>query len=286
MLGTTPRRLSWASALGAFGLSAVLLPLTPSWAQKPPETAQAAAFAYEIKDDDPTKPSEAAKSEVRVIVATDGEVEQVQADSLDKAVELIKQKMEALAKQSGGKEQHAAQLKALNEAVADLEKARAKVAGSDGSKGPAKTEERRLYVRRVESGDLAKLTAEKKAQIDKARSRIDGLRKELDEKRQQLTDAQRDLQKLVAAGVTLDVRVGEPRLTIVKQPLRLQADRLGDRVIVKREEPDLKTLGTLPSKAATTLSPSDKERLEHLEKQLAKMLDEVASLKKHEEKAK
>jgi bla regulator protein blaR1 len=126
MLGTTPRRLGWASALGAFALSAVLLPLTPSWAQKPPETAQATAFAYAYKDDDSTKPSENSKTEVRVVVATDGEVEQVHADSLDKAVELIKQKIEAIAKQSGGPEKHAAQLKVLKQAVADLEMARAK----------------------------------------------------------------------------------------------------------------------------------------------------------------
>ncbi len=34
------------------------------------------------------------------------------------------------------------------------------------------------------------------------------------------------------------------------------------------------------------LTPSDKERLESLEKKLARLLDEVASLKKHEEKPK
>ena len=37
MLGTTPRRLGRGSALVAFALSALLLPLTPSWAQKPDE---------------------------------------------------------------------------------------------------------------------------------------------------------------------------------------------------------------------------------------------------------
>ena len=35
MLGTTPRRLGWASAMGTLGLSAVLLPLTPSWCRSP-----------------------------------------------------------------------------------------------------------------------------------------------------------------------------------------------------------------------------------------------------------
>ncbi len=34
--GTTPRTLTWAGLLAVLGLAAVLLPLTPSWAQQPP----------------------------------------------------------------------------------------------------------------------------------------------------------------------------------------------------------------------------------------------------------
>jgi beta-lactamase regulating signal transducer with metallopeptidase domain len=34
MKGTTPRGLSWSSVLGMFGLAALLLPLSPTWAQK------------------------------------------------------------------------------------------------------------------------------------------------------------------------------------------------------------------------------------------------------------
>ena len=59
MLGTTPRRLGWASALGAFALSAVLLPLTPSWAQKPQEKVEAHAFAFEVRDDSDAKTDQA-----------------------------------------------------------------------------------------------------------------------------------------------------------------------------------------------------------------------------------
>jgi bla regulator protein blaR1 len=285
MLGTTPRGLGWASALGTISLSAVLLPLSPTWAQKPPEKPQAAAFAFEIKDDDGAKPSEISKSEVEFVIAGDGEIEQIQADSLEKAVDLINQRIEALAKQAVSDKQ-AAQVKALRQAVADLEKARAKVVSSAGSKEPAKKEERRIIVQRLEGGVPSKLMAEKKAQIDKARSRIDGLRKELDEKRQQLTNAQRDLEKLVTSVARLELRLTAPQLRIEKQPLELHATTVpfGERVIVNRREsapesPD-------HPKAATTLSPSDKERLESLEKQLAKLLDEVASLEKHEEKAK
>ncbi len=116
MLGTKSPRLGWASALATLSLSAVLLPLTPSWAQKPaaePQTAvfayevaaepQTAVFAYEVKDDDAAKAADESRAEkVRVVVGTNDEIEQVQADSLDKAIELIKQKIAALANQGGG----------------------------------------------------------------------------------------------------------------------------------------------------------------------------------------
>ena len=126
MLGTTPRRLGWASGLGALALSAVLLPLTPSWAQKPQDKkVEAHAFAYEVRDDSDAKTGQAEKSQIEVVIATDGDVDKIKADSLDKAVEVIKQRIEAMVKESGGSDKHAAQIKALKQAVEELEKARA-----------------------------------------------------------------------------------------------------------------------------------------------------------------
>ena len=125
MLGTTPRRLGWASAMGAFALSALLLPLTTSWAQKPGDKVEAHAFAFEVRDDSEAKPDQVSNSQVEVVIATDGDVEQVKAGSLDKAVELIKQRIDSIAKESGGSDKHAAQIKVLKQALSDLEKARA-----------------------------------------------------------------------------------------------------------------------------------------------------------------
>ncbi len=275
MLGTTPRRLGWGTALGSFTLAVLLLPLSPTWAQKSPDKPQAAVFAYEIKANDETKPAETARLEdVQFVVTTDGEVDQVHADSLDKALELIKQKVEALSKQGGASEKQAGQIKALKQALAHLEEAKAKVEAIGGSKEPAK-KEKTITVRRLE-GVSPKLTAEKKAEIDKARSRIDALRKQLDEKRQQLTDAQRDLQKLIASGARIELRVAaEPRLrdgfTVKPLELRVTTDHASG--------------SASQAQSATTLNRSDKDRLESLEKQLAKLLEEVASLKRHEEKA-
>lgn len=139
--------------------------------------------------------------------------------------------------------------------------------------------ERRVYVRRIYEEVDPKQLSEKKAQIDKARARVDVLRKELAEKRQQLVDAERDLAKLSAATRALNLSLTTPRITLSEVP-----GKPGGTTIVKRVAP-----GTLEYHFAgpgSSLSPSDRERLESLEKKLAKLLDEVASLKKRDEKAK
>jgi len=40
MIGTTPRRLGWGSGLSTFALGVLLLPLSPSWAQKPDDVTE------------------------------------------------------------------------------------------------------------------------------------------------------------------------------------------------------------------------------------------------------
>src|SRR5262249_46181272 len=100
MLGTTPRRLGWASALGAFAVSIVLLPLTPSWAQKPGDKVEERTFAFALSDVSDasedlivTPDVDIVKPEVEVEIVTDGDVDKVKTESLDKAVELIKQRI-------------------------------------------------------------------------------------------------------------------------------------------------------------------------------------------------
>jgi beta-lactamase regulating signal transducer with metallopeptidase domain len=298
MLGTTPRRLGWASAMGTFAVSAVLLPLTPSWAQKTQETTVATTFDFELKNDEQTKPNrfdtdtfsfefnndeqdkpDPVESNISVVVAADGQVEQVQAASMEKAIELLKRRIEALANQSGEKEKAAAQ-RALKEAVAELEKSRARAAGSGGPKQPEKKEERRVYIRRLE--EVSKLSAEQKAQVDKARSRVEQLRKELEDKRQQLANAQRELQKVVASGLKLEIR--PPQLK-TNRPLEFNyhAPTQTDAVIVDRQVSARKLADR--DRTETTMNRSDKDRLDRLENQLAKLLAEVATLKKHDDKS-
>ena len=254
--------------------------------QKPPESVQVTALAYEIKNEDGAKSPESVNPEIRVVVDTDDVVEQVQADSLDKAIDLIKQRIDTIAHRGGQPEQNAAQLRALKQAVADLVKARAEVVKSNETKGLAKMKEERLYLARVDSDIQAKFTAERKEQIDKARSRVESLRKEFEEKRQQLTNAQRDLQKLRSAGARVEVHVRDPLSKVETQPHVVHDTPVQVRGALQFRANEPAPASASQPKAATALSPSDKDRLELLEKQLAKLLAEVASLKKHEEKGK
>ncbi len=116
-----------------------------------------------------------------------------------------------------------------------------------------------------------KLLAEKKVQIDKAKARVDALRKELAEKRQQLVGG--------------SARPGQTfRRDRGLQYLDDRSQDLPDvkTAIVERVSPSI--LEYHPAEPRSSLSPSDRERLESLEKKLAKLLDEIASLKKHDEK--
>ena len=274
MLGTTPRRLGWASALGALALSAVLLPLTPSWAQKPQDKVEAHAFAIELRDDTDAKTGQAEKSQIEFVIASDGDVDKIKADSLDQAVALLKQRIEGMAKESGGSEKHASQIKALKQAIAELQNARKTevTVKVDAPKGDESKIEQRLYVARLDKEVDSKLVAEKKAQLDKAKVRVDSLRKELAEKRHQLVDAERDLAKLTVATKALTLTLKTPKIVVDRMP-----EKLDLKAIVKTPSLEFHSSGE-----SSSLSPSDRERLESLEKKLSKLLDEVASLKKHD----
>ena len=69
----------------------------------------------------------------------------------------------------------------------------------------------------------------------------------------------------------------------------LTAQSRTDRLRLTNPKVTISELTAMPARIAvlrsdqdSSLSPSDRERLESLEKKLAKLLDEVASLKKHD----
>ena len=124
--------------------------------------------------------------------------DKIKADSLDKAIEVIKERIEALAKESGGSEKHAAQIKALKQALASSRRRRAR-SQSQGRCSP-KVRKPRISTESISRGssDAADPSSSPRRRPSSTRRRPASMlcRKELDEKRQQLQQAQQELAKL------------------------------------------------------------------------------------------
>jgi beta-lactamase regulating signal transducer with metallopeptidase domain len=283
MLGTTPRRLSIAGALGTFGFSALLLPLTPTLAQKPGEKTTTQAITIEVKDDGPEKAGQEVKSEVRVFVASDGDVQEVKTDSVAKAVEVLKQRIEALAKEKGGSEGREAQIKALKEAIGQLEKSKSVTYTVQAREPKEPAREVVLGDRLILRGEhdpskLSPVSPDKKARIDQAKKRIEVLQKDLVTKQKQLAEAQLDLAKLSADMAFIEVKDLPPHVILKADPARIERSRIivGKPAEVREGHLEFKT--DHPAQVR-----EDHDRLEALEAKLSKLLDEVASLRKQRE---
>ena len=141
--------------------------------------------------------------------------------------------------------------------------------------------------------------AEAKAKIDKAKARVsEALRKELAEKRHQLQKAEQELASSGGACQDRDPHVpggiiDSPRPTPPGRGAR-ECRRNPRSTTWMARKPSARQESTRQEARVVARSPSrcgvdeasDHDRLESLEKKLAKLLDEVASLKKHEKKDK
>ena len=286
MLGTTPRRLTWRGALGAFAAGTLLLPLSPSWAQKPEEPAEPVeqkVFVVETSDEVAT-PSietrvEPIKTEIELVVADENQKTAIKADSLDHAKKLLQERIEILAKEKekGGSEAAAAQIKALKQVLADLEKAKtatftAKVV-PDGRKAKESKEQTRIYLRKL--GDEAKASPEAKAKFEKAKARLEKIRAELNSKQKELRDAEHDLAKLSGDLSTFNFSFTEPKVVGVHgKPVTIEK-----RIVSRLDK--VPPGGRMIGPGTVTLDNKDHERLTVLEKKLAELLEQVATLKKH-----
>ena len=213
----------------------------------------------------------------------------MKADSLKKAAELITQRIEAMTKDQGDSKKNIDQIKALKQVLLDLEKAKTKEIQL--KVGEPKVAPYRLQVLRVPAPD-PKVAAETKAKIDSAKARVAALRKEFDEKRVQLQKAQVELVKLSAeARVQTRMVVREMRLArpvAVKGRVVVKPVPPGEAKPAEKEQRHAKNDSKPNSHVDGTkindsgLTSSDHKRLESLEKKLEKLLDEVASLRKHD----
>jgi beta-lactamase regulating signal transducer with metallopeptidase domain len=224
---------------------------------------------------------------------TDDGQEVVVSGSLDEAMKKLKEKLEALAKKSPPSEQDKAQRKALERAVEELGKVskQIKKIESSGKKAsalaiiakPAEVRNK-VVLRRLDELDLAKLSDEQKAALAEARAKVEKLRMEFQAKQKELREAQAKLSKLRG------IRAGE--LTAVLEAPTLKARIAGEHpahagigVGVGVASSEKKT-GPASKRRITVIekriekAPSDRERIEKLEKKLKELLEEVSSLKK------
>ena len=143
------------------------------------------------------KPVELANTDIELVLTTDGQVDKIKADSLDKAIDEIKDRIKKILKDNPDSKESAARVKALKQALADIEKSRGNLNVSRFRRdGDSKAEEKKVIIRKIEDAKQSKLTAEKKAQIDKAKARVEALRNELMSTQKKLHEAEMDFIKM------------------------------------------------------------------------------------------
>jgi len=314
MLGTTPRHLSRGSALGALALAALTLPLTPSWAQKPEEHSQEIVTIVKTDQDLAVKPAEFANTDIELVLTTDGQVDKIKADSLDKAINEIKDRIKSILKENEGSKESAARVKALKQALEDIEKSRGNINVEFRADGNKKSEEKKVVIRKIEDAKQGKLTAEKKAQIDKAKARVEALRNELRSTQKKLHEAEMDFIKMKGdVHGSLEIRPEiHTRIEPVQVRIRRREDALSSAEHQKKQAAEHAAVAERHQKQAAehaevaerqkkqveehaasaeknvrlrldtdrALTRSERERLTVLEKRMAELLEEVARLKK------
>ncbi|WP_165227686.1 M56 family metallopeptidase [Aquisphaera insulae] len=326
MLGTTPRSLGAASTFAAFALSAILLPMRPSLAQKPGEDAKketvtvtASAIASDdevatinvvgdaILEDDPNvvdvrvegpepgRPAELKtitlravgdepksvettanvtiddvkvegkpKQSIHIVLKNGDKVDDIKADSVEAAVKQLKDHLAELATKEPKDETWKARNKALQSALDSLAKTKTVVIG------------RQLGTRQgvvVASPVSPEEAAKNKARVEELRKDVSKLQKELSEKQRELAGKQREIAEKHREIAKLSGQM------VVRGTLKVNAEPRREirsvvvRDIHKEEPKDAK---------AGALNGDERKRLESLEKNLAKLLDEVKDLKKHD----
>jgi beta-lactamase regulating signal transducer with metallopeptidase domain len=238
MSGATPRLLGVWGGLGLLGLSALLLPVNATWAQKL-EKPQEVELVVKSLDDLSTASDAVAriegsaelsldgtivdgdKSEVLVVLKTDDDEDEVVSGSLKEAIVKLKQEIEKTASKSPPSEKRQ---KALARALDELNRLAKQMKELDPSGGKdVKTlrlkvspehvgvldnkDVRVVRLRRVEETRKSKLSAEEKAEIEKTRVKVKQLARELEAKRKELNEAQGKLAKLEGVSQPMAVMV-------------------------------------------------------------------------------
>jgi len=282
MKGTTPRSLSWTSALGALALAGILLPASPIWAQKD----DVVEFKNDLKDG--VIEFKAKPDEIVEVGLTEAPTETIRIgvralqdreEAIQRAVEQLNAQIKALASKDHATDAEQLQVRTLRklvEQLAELEKS----AITFKTKGPTAKDDPFSPGAIIVDGktlitsnpkDEAALFRGKPAadpkEIEAARERVETLRKERDAQQKLLVEKQREFGEAV----------------------RKLADLQAHRTITFRS---LNSAAADPAKSLQThefrgfrstsspLQLREVDRLDQLENKLSKVLEELESLKK------
>jgi beta-lactamase regulating signal transducer with metallopeptidase domain len=273
MRGTTPRTLGWTGSLGAMALAGVLLPIAPTWAQKPPETES--RLPVVIGED-----NHADAVTETVTGAGDGKKDQGpdhpmirlefrgapgQAQTgLKQVVEELRTRIKELESGNPRVEGAEVQIKALKSALEALERMAVRGPATIDVKGPS-------LAREVITIQSDPITAGPPRPDDpkfvEARKRVDELQKDLAEKQNGVADAAR---KLAEAHNDLARLRGK----VFVMPLDVAAYELRD---VRPVNPPIAEGRAV---IRTQEVSRDRARIDALERKLDKVLQQLESLNK------
>ncbi len=244
------------------------------------------------------------KAHVTLTLKNDDATISVSADSVDEAIKKIQEQIKVLKSKSPAGEKAKAQQDALERAAKELEQlakgSKGAAIQTDGSGGFT------TVVRNVRQTKAATTQSpEKKAEIDKMRSRIKELSKELADSQRKLTELEGGTMTFrvmtspsINAAKTLrfrttekaggdDIKTNSPakqeetQVRVVVVPKKVEAEAAAKAVRVPnviRVEPKMLT-GRFTAEGVKSLK-SDKDRIDALEKKLDKVLGALESLKK------
>jgi beta-lactamase regulating signal transducer with metallopeptidase domain len=305
MQGTTPRALTWSGLLAVLGLSATLLPLSPTWAQRPdpdrdrqeekstadpkkPETRSSERvgiafdpFNVDVDDDDDEddkpepKKGESRKPEVRVFKFAPGEdLEELSDEALASQLEKLQDAIAKIKEKLSGRVGEITSEKQREDMEQALQKMQHVLAERLEARR-AKVSQRERTARQKEGAEAERSereAEEREAQVKRLKAQVEERRKALIEAEKQLARAVRQLAERSARD--RGVR-GEQRFEF----------RFGPQGEVHPlpKPPTPPALGVAPRAQGRVMivpRPDQEKRIRELEEKLDKLMDEVKSLKK------
>ncbi|MFI5461556.1 MAG: M56 family metallopeptidase [Isosphaerales bacterium] len=306
MSGTTPRLLGFRGTLASLGMAVLLLPVNATWAQKPDQkkeirivvksdddSSRSADIVTRIEDNTPQIVVKTITSDdatfildgqtlteqyskkprvVHLEIKTDNASVAVTADSLEQAIEKLKEQIKALVEKSSRTDQRAKMI-ALQRAFKELENQIEKSKGGEArdvknDKGKPELLLRMAQVRVAEGAKIeaalkadidkqladivteqvirdAKITPETKAEIDKARAKVEELArsyaanvKKMEESLTKLGQAKKKLDQLEGGHHPMTVRFQAlPHVTSRVAPSpEVTHVAPGQRIVVRKME--------------------------------------------------